>query len=79
MNDFKQALDKDKMNANIGIQNTEYLNKKSELLDRTRPIVKKENAEKYLEMFCEKNNTGKDYLLQWMPIVAASYTQKCTD
>lgn len=40
---------------------------------------KDENAEKYFEMFCEKNNTGRDYLLQWMPIVAASYTEKCTD
>lgn len=40
---------------------------------------KNENAEKYFDMFCEKNNTGRDYLLQWMPIVAASYTAKCTD
>lgn len=40
---------------------------------------KTEQAEKYIEMFCEKNNTGRDYLLQWMPIVAASFTQKCTD
>lgn len=37
-----------------------------------------DNAETYLEMFCEKNNTGKDYLLKWMPIVAASYSAKCT-
>jgi len=40
---------------------------------------KNDSAEKYIEMFCEKNNTGKDYLLNWMPIIAASYTEKCTD
>lgn len=44
-------------------------------------LLNKDNvaAEKYFEMFCEKNNTGKDYLLQWMPIAAASFTAKCTD
>jgi len=39
----------------------------------------KEHAEKYFDLFCEKNITERDYLLQWLPIVAASFTAKCTD
>ena len=35
-----------------------------------------ENADKYLEMFCEKSNTAKQYVQKWMPIVAASQSVK---
>ncbi len=37
---------------------------------------KKEVAEKYLSMFCEKSDTAKQYVQQWMPIVAASQSVK---
>ncbi len=36
----------------------------------------KETAEKYLTMFCEKTNTEKEYVLKWLPIVAASQSVK---
>lgn len=36
----------------------------------------KETAEKYLTMFCEKTNTEKEYILKWLPIVAASQSVK---
>ncbi len=29
-------------------------------------------ADRYLELFCEKSNTAKQYVQKWMPIVAAS-------
>ena len=29
-------------------------------------------AKKYLDLFCEKSDTAKQYVYQWMPIVAAS-------
>ena len=35
-----------------------------------------ENADKYLELFCEKSNTAKQYVQKWMPIVAASQSVK---
>ena len=31
-----------------------------------------EYARKYLELFCEKTNTDKEYLKKWIPIVAAA-------
>lgn len=31
-----------------------------------------EAAEKYLELFCEKTNTSKKYVQEWLPIVAAA-------
>lgn len=31
-------------------------------------------AEKYLELFCEKSGTSKDYVHTWIPIAAASQT-----
>lgn len=31
-----------------------------------------EMAEKYLNLFCEKTNTSKKYVLEWLPIVAAA-------
>ncbi|MGN0560524.1 MAG: phosphotransferase family protein, partial [Candidatus Fimenecus sp.] len=31
-----------------------------------------ETAEKYLDLFCEKSDTAKQYVQKWMPIVAAS-------
>lgn len=37
---------------------------------------KKELAEKYLDLFCEKSNTKKTYVQKWMPIVAASQSVK---
>ena len=35
-----------------------------------------ENAKKYLEIFCKKSNTAKQYVEKWMPIVAASQSVK---
>ena len=35
-----------------------------------------EKAKKYLEMFCKKSNTAKQYVEKWMPIVAASQSVK---
>ena len=35
-----------------------------------------ETAKKYLEMFCEKSDTAKQYVQKWMPIVAASQSVK---
>ena len=35
-----------------------------------------EAAEKYLDCFCEKSKTKKQYVQQWMPIVAASQSVK---
>ena len=36
----------------------------------------KENAEYYLDLFCEKSKTDKRYVQSWMPIVAASQLVK---
>ena len=33
-------------------------------------------AKKYLELFCKKSNTAKQYVEKWMPIVAASQSVK---
>ncbi len=33
-------------------------------------------AQKYLDVFCEKSNTAKQYVQKWMPIVAASQSVK---
>ena len=33
-------------------------------------------AKKYLEIFCKKSNTAKQYVEKWMPIVAASQSVK---
>ena len=35
-----------------------------------------ENAERYLDLFCEGSNIEKDYVQKWMPIVAASQSIK---
>lgn len=35
-----------------------------------------EGAKKYLELFCDKSNTAKQYVQKWMPIVAASQSVK---
>ena len=35
-----------------------------------------EIAEKYLNLFCRKSNTAKQYVQKWMPIVAASQSVK---
>lgn len=35
-----------------------------------------ELAEKYMNIFCEKSNTAKQYVQQWLPIVAASQMVK---
>ena len=35
-----------------------------------------ENAEKYLDLFCQKSGTEKRYVQKWMPIVAASQSVK---
>ncbi len=35
-----------------------------------------DGANKYLDLFCEKSNTAKQYVQKWMPIVAASQSVK---
>ncbi len=35
-----------------------------------------ENADRYLDLFCEKSDTEKRYVQKWMPIVAASQSVK---
>ena len=35
-----------------------------------------DGAKKYLDMFCERSNTAKQYVQKWMPIVAASQMVK---
>lgn len=35
-----------------------------------------DNAKKYLDMFCKKSDTAKQYVQKWMPIVAASQSVK---
>ena len=35
-----------------------------------------EGAKQYLELFCKKSNTAKQYVQKWMPIVAASQSVK---
>ena len=37
---------------------------------------KKDLAEKYLNLFCKKSDTAKQYVQKWMPIVAASQSVK---
>ncbi len=37
---------------------------------------KKDVAEKYLKLFCDKSDTAKQYVLKWLPIVAASQSVK---
>ncbi len=34
------------------------------------------SAEEYLELFCQKSGTAKQYVQKWMPVVAASQTVK---
>ncbi|MCM1468821.1 MAG: phosphotransferase [Alistipes sp.] len=36
----------------------------------------KEVADKYMDLFCEKSNTQKRYVQQWLPIVAAAQLAK---
>jgi len=35
-----------------------------------------QGAKKYLDLFCKKSNTAKQYVQKWMPIVAASQSVK---
>ncbi len=35
-----------------------------------------EGADRYLDIFCKKSNTAKQYVQKWMPIVAASQSVK---
>ncbi len=37
---------------------------------------KKELADKYLDLFCKKSDTAKQYIQKWLPIVAASQSVK---
>ena len=36
-------------------------------------------AELYLDIFCKKSNTEKQYVKKWMPIVAAAQSVKCNE
>ena len=53
------------------------------MLRRTRTYVpavlavrRIDQAEEYLDMFCKKTDTAKQYVQEWMPIVAASQLVK---
>ena len=35
-----------------------------------------ETAQKYLDLFCKKSDTARQYVQKWMPIVAASQSVK---
>jgi len=37
---------------------------------------KEELADKYLDLFCKKSDTAKQYVQKWMPVVAASQSVK---
>lgn len=37
---------------------------------------KQDMADKYLKIFCDKSDTAKQYVLKWLPIVAASQSVK---
>lgn len=36
-------------------------------------------AEKYLELFCERTGIEKQYIMLWMPLVAAAQSVQCSD
>lgn len=36
----------------------------------------KDRAEQYLDLFCEKSNTEKQYVQKWIPLVAAAHSVK---
>ncbi len=38
-----------------------------------------EGAQKYLDLFCKKSDTAKQYVQKWMPIVAASQSVKSNE
>lgn len=38
-----------------------------------------DGAKRYLDLFCEKSNTAKQYVQKWMPIVAASQLVKANE
>ena len=38
-----------------------------------------DTAKKYLDLFCRKSDTAKQYVQKWMPIVAASQLSKSTE
>lgn len=40
---------------------------------------KKEEAEKYLNIYSEKTNTEKQYIQKWIPIVAAAHLSKASE
>ena len=39
----------------------------------------KETADKYLDLFCKKTDTAKQYVLKWLPIVAAAQSADGTE
>ena len=38
--------------------------------------LKATKADKYLDLFCKKSDTAKQYVQKWLPIVAASQSVK---
>lgn len=40
---------------------------------------KDEIAEKYLDLYCEKSGVEKNYVKQWIPMVAASHSTECRE
>ena len=49
---------------------------KRKLLEKLMRNGDIDGAKKYLDLFCERSNTAKQYVQKWMPIVAASQTVK---
>ena len=47
-----------------------------ELDTRLAGMSKKELAEKYMKLYCKKSDTARQYVQQWLPIVAASQSVK---
>ena len=58
------------------------LNKAAETLMIAQPNISRSingdisGAELYLDIFCKKSDTAKQYVQKWMPIVAASQSVK---
>ena len=73
---------KDKMNRKISEADLDATTQGNASADVARTYLlfclegKKELADKYLNLFCKKSDTAKQYVQKWMPIVAASQSVK---
>ena len=56
---------------------TSFRNEVQLLMDNCCKQEQKEDiAKKYMDLFCKKSDTAKQYVQKWMPIVAASQSVK---